>query len=173
MQSVAVLEDKDKDKLPFDPSTMRFLQSRQSRPAALLSLAFFLIHMFSMVTAFEALELRDKRKWATVPILHLLASLLVSFAPQNVWPRETSLFLKLCRLASGKVMPVCCTRPMSANVLPSMFNAPFGACDANKDAAAQGLRSHHDLAGIRMNASKQCLTRVWYCTCIVHPVWNA
>ncbi len=37
--------------------------------------------MFSMVTAFEALELRDKRRWATVPTLHLLASLLVILYP--------------------------------------------------------------------------------------------
>ncbi len=45
---------------------------------ALLTLAFNLLHTFSMVIAFDGLREGKRERWAAVPIAHLGAALLVS-----------------------------------------------------------------------------------------------
>jgi hypothetical protein len=44
---------------------------------ALLALAFALLHIFSMVLAFDGLAKGRRERWAAVPAAHLVAALLV------------------------------------------------------------------------------------------------
>ena len=45
--------------------------------AALLSLAFLLLHTFAMPVAFDGLDRKRPAQWAAVPAVHLGAALLV------------------------------------------------------------------------------------------------
>lgn len=46
---------------------------------ALITLAFNLLHTFSMMIAFDGLREGKRERWAAVPIAHLAAALLVSY----------------------------------------------------------------------------------------------
>ena len=63
--------------------------------AALLSLAFLLLHTSAMVIAFDGLDKRRRPQWLAVPAAHLGAALLVRH--QNV----TVLHMPGCSPASG------------------------------------------------------------------------
>jgi hypothetical protein len=57
--------------------------------AALNSLAFLLLHSFSMVVAFEGLQTKNRFLTGLVPTLHLTAALLV--CPRTCSPANPSL----------------------------------------------------------------------------------
>jgi len=48
--------------------------------AALLSLAFLLLHTFAMPVAFDGLDRKRPAQWAAMPAVHLGAALLVRLA---------------------------------------------------------------------------------------------
>ena len=58
---------------------------------ALITLAFNLLHTFSMVIAFDGLREGKRERWAAVPIAHLLAALLVSCLIYSCAPQEMHL----------------------------------------------------------------------------------